>query len=292
MIGLKCDSCGSYNTSRSGNEEIPAESAEEEEEEDVAEESDDGVYNEEDRVRLTLLRQRLGAIIRQWEQPTEEERNDGDNNNRNHHQQENMFQSFVHQLQLFQGMLDDFSGRYNDSDSDESDLEDYSDQSSSNSERSSDEDDDNEGDRNDDEEESDIAIADSNSDDDPDADDEDDSSNASSPSYSYFSQPHPINLRDIYASGDCESNGDSNSSWETEEEEEVIGEVGTSTTDNMGDVCNAQRQSNDITRLSGSLGSVTLECQSGNCVCACMCVCVRLCVCARMCVFVHVYLCV
>ena len=254
-------------TSWSGNEEIPAESAEEEEE-DEEEESDDGVYNEDDRVRLALLRQRLGAIISQWEQPGEGERNDGDDNRNNRNrqqQQQNMFHSFVHQLQLFQGMLDDFSGRYNNSESssEESDFEDDSNQSSSNSERSEEEDD--EHDRNDDEE-SDIAIEDSNSDDDPDADDEDDSSNPSSPSYSYFSQPHPINLNDIYDSADSESDGeeDGDSSWETEEEEEVIGEVGVITTDD--NMHNAQRHINDITRLSGSLGSVTMECHTGKCI--------------------------
>ena len=279
VVGLKCGSCGSYNTSRSGNEEIPGESAEEDEEEDIEEESDGGYgYNEDDRVRLALLRQRLGSIIRQWEQPTEGEENNGDDidSERNRQQQQNMFHSFVNQLQLFQGMLDDFSGRYDDTESEDTESEDFSEQSSSHSE-GSDEDDDNEDDRN---EESDVAIVDSNSDDDPDADDEDDSSNPSSPPYSYFSQPHPINLNEIYDSGDCESNGeaaDSNSSWETEEEEEVIGEVGGNTSNN---VYNVQRQINDITGLSGSLGSVTLECQSG--VCVCVCVCVRACVCVYM----------
>ena len=272
MIGLKCGSCGSYNTSRSGNEQIPTESAEEDEEEDIEEESDGGYgYNEDDRVRLALLRQRLGAIIRQWEQPTEEERNNGDDgddvdNDRRQRQQQNMFHSFVNQLQLFQGMLDDFSGRYDDTESEDTES-DYSEQSSSHSERS-DEDDDNDNDHDrDEDEESDVAIVDSNSDDDPDADDEDDSSNPSSPSYSYFSQPHPINLNEIYGSGDCESNGEEDSSWETEEEEEMIGEVGGDTSNNMADVRNLQRQINDIAGLSGSLGSVTLECQSGVCVC-------------------------
>ena len=54
MIGLKCISCGFYNTSWLGNEEIPAESAEEGEDEE--EESDDGVYNEDNHAyygRLT-----------------------------------------------------------------------------------------------------------------------------------------------------------------------------------------------------------------------------------------------
>ena len=48
MIGLKCISCGFYNTGWLGNEEISAESAEEEEDEE--EESDDGVYNEDNHI--------------------------------------------------------------------------------------------------------------------------------------------------------------------------------------------------------------------------------------------------
>ena len=255
MVGLKCGKCGSYNTSRSGNEEIPGESADEDE--DIEEDSDGYGFNEDDRVRLTLLRQRLGTIIRQWEQPTEEDGDSGDNidSDRNHeHQQQNMFHSFVSQLQLFQGMLDDFSGRYDDSESLESEdteSEDYL-VEESNSERNEEED-----------EES--LIADSNTDDNIDADDEGDSSNPSSPSYSYFSQPHPINLSEIYVSGDCDSieedSVDSNSSWETEEEEEMIGEMEGITSSNITDI---QRQFNDITGLSGSMGSVTLECQSGK----------------------------
>ena len=283
MVGLKCSSCGSYNTSRSGNEEIPGESAEEDEE-DIDEDSDGGYgYNEDDRMRLALLRQRLGAIIRQWEQPTEEEGNniddDIDSERNRQQQQQNMFHSFVNQLQLFQGMLDDFSGQYNDTESEDTESEDFSEQSSSHSEDGDNEDGDNDHNRS---EESDVAIVDSNSDNNLDADDEDDSSNPSSPSYSYFSQPHPINLNDIYGSADCESNGeDSNSSWETEEEEEIIGEVGGNTiNNNMANVHNVQRQ---IAGLSGSLGSVTLECQSG--VCMCVCVYMRVCVsCVCVCV--------
>lgn len=269
MVGLKCGDCGSYNTSRSGNEEVPTESAEEEE--DIEEDDSDGVYNEEDRVRLALLRQRLGAIIRQWEHPTEGERSGSDNRN----QQQNVFYSFVNQLQLFQGMLDDFSGRFeDDSESDESDL---SQQSSSVSE-ASDGNDDNGHDGNDDEE-SDVEIADTYDDDDPaDADDEDDSSNISSPSFTYFSRPHPINLDNIYNSGDSSGeDADSNSSWETEEEEEVIGEAEGNANNNMGDTHTVQRQNDDVARLSGSLGSFTLECQSGS-VCVSVCVSVYVCV--------------
>lgn len=258
MIGLKCEGCGSYNTSRSGNEEIPTESAEEDDAEEV---ESDGLYND-DHVRLALLQQRLGALIRQWEQPTGEERNeDNDDENERNERQQNMLHSFVDQL-LFQGMLDEFSGQYGDSENDKS--ENYSEQSNS-SHSGSDSDDEHERSN---EWESDTAIADFNSDDDQDADDEDDSSNDSLPSYSYFSQPHPINLNDIYASDDGESCGedaDSNDSWETEEEQELIGEVGD--TNNWGDTHYVQRQVNDITTLSGSLGSVRIECQSGWYVC-------------------------
>ena len=258
MVGLKCGKCGSYNTSRSGNEEIPGESADEDEDDDIEEDSDGYGFNEDDRVRLTLLRQRLGSIIRQWEQPAEGDGNsdDGIDSDRNHEQQQqNMFHSFVSQLQMFQGMLDDFSGRYDVSESLESEdteSEDYLVEESS-SERSG-------------EEDRESLIADSNTDDNIDADDEDDSSNRSSPSYSYFSLPHAINLSEIYSSGDCESNGDSvdsNSSWETEEEEEMIGEMGGMISSNTADVHNVQRQFNSIAQLSGSMGSVTLECQSG-----------------------------
>ena len=166
-----------------------------------------------------------------------------------------MLHSFVDQLQLFQGLLNEISGNFDDVDEEPDSSEDTSTSEESDEEtKESDE---------------------SESSNDLEADDEGDSSIPHSPSYSFFSHPHPINLEDIYgALGEEDdsnsSRGDRSSSWETEEEQEVIGEVGSS---NWGDssYCDHDNSdhdnshvSHDITNISGSLGTVTLDCPSGR----------------------------
>jgi len=181
------------------------------------------------------------------------------NNNRNSassnsdRTQEMMLHSFVDQLQLFQGLLNEISGSYDDVDEEADNSEVTSTSEESNDEETK---------------ESDV----SESSNDLEADDEGDSSNPHSPSYSFFSHPHPINLEDIYGAigEEDDSNSSRSSSWETEEEQEVIGEVGSS---NWGDssYCdhnNSDHGNNngsyDVTNISGSLGTVTLDCPSGR----------------------------
>ena len=168
-----------------------------------------------------------------------------------------MLHSFVDQLQLFQGLLNEISGNYDDADERPDSSEDTSTSEESDGEGTK---------------ESDV----SESSNDLEADDEGDSSNPHSPSYSFFSHPHPINLEDIYGTlgeEDDSSNSsrdDRSSSWETEEEQEVIGEVGSSNwgDSSYGDHDNSGHDNNlvshDISNISGSLGTVTLDCLSGK----------------------------
>ena len=254
VIGLKCKGCGSYNTSRCGNEEIPTESQSESEDED----EDDEI---EEDARLALLQQRLSTMVSRLNRSMERRNNDNSNaeaaSNNSDRTQEMMLHSFVDQLQLFQGLLSEISGNYDDADEEADSSEDTS---------SSEESDD------DGTKESDL----SDSSNDLEADDEGDSSNPHSPSYSFFSQPHPINLEDFYGSLDDNDDDDdddedrgrddrTDSSWETEEEQEVIGEVGSS---NWGDTSycdiDSNHDSHDISDISGSLGTVTLDCPSGR----------------------------
>ncbi|XP_065899984.1 uncharacterized protein [Dysidea avara] len=251
VIGLKCQSCGSYNTSRCGNEEIPAES------ESESEEDDDDDEIEED-ARLALLQQRLSTMVSRLNRSMERRNNNSNPaNSSSDRTQEMMLHSFVDQLQLFQGLLNEISGNYDDADEGPDSSEDTSTSEESDGEGTK---------------ESDV----SESSNDLEADDEGDSSNPHSPSYSFFSHPHPINLEDIYGTlgeEDDSSNSsrdDRSSSWETEEEQEVIGEVGSSNwgDSSYGDHDNSGHDNNlvshDISNISGSLGTVTLDCLSDS----------------------------